>query len=259
LADGAAPSKSKPDGALEFVMQYFRSAPWPRIFGVNLKRVFLTSSVCFTAVMLLLGVPMISELLVDRLQIFPGLPPSELVRETAGRPMAIVILAAGRRVDASEYGEATIDELSLERLRYGAFIARKTGLPVLVSGGFGDGKASSLAKLLATALFQDYGVQARWLEDQSTNTAENAIYSSRMLKRDGINRIVLVTHAWHLRRAHAAFTANDMSVISAPTAFYHPAQEGFWRLIPSVAAFRMSTYAIHESLGILWYGFRYGI
>jgi uncharacterized SAM-binding protein YcdF (DUF218 family) len=80
-----------------------------------------------------------------------------------------------------------------------------------------------------------------------------------MLKQDGISRIVLVTHAWHLRRATAAFRANDMSVIPAPTAFYHPGRSGFWHLIPSVAAFRMSTYAIHESLGILWYGVRYGI
>ena len=240
-------------------MQGVPSTSWPGMSGVNLRRVFLAAVVCFTALMLLLSIPMVSELLIDRLQIFPALPPSELVKQTAGPPTAIVILSAGRRVDASEYGETTIDELSLERLRYGAFIARQTGLPVLVSGGFGDGNESSLAKLLATALFQDYGVRARWVEDQSTNTAENAIFSSRMLKQDGISRIVLVTHAWHLRRATAAFKANDMSVIPAPTAFYHPDRNGSWHLIPSVAAFRMSTYAIHESLGILWYGVRYGI
>jgi uncharacterized SAM-binding protein YcdF (DUF218 family) len=116
-----------------------------------------------------------------------------------------------------------------------------------------------LAELLAATLSQDYGIRSRWLESESTNTAENAIFSSRILKQEGISRIVLVTHAWHLQRARAAFMANGMSVTPAPTAFYRPVRRTFLdRLIPSISALRMSGYAVHESLGIAWYAFRYG-
>jgi uncharacterized SAM-binding protein YcdF (DUF218 family) len=212
-----------------------------------------------SALAILLSVPLVSDFLVDRLQIYPEIAPSELLAQTGGQRAAIVILSAGRRTYAPEYGGETVDALSLERIRYGAYLARKTDLPVLVSGGLGDAKSPSLAELLAATLSQDYGIRSQWLEHGSTNTAENAIFSSRILKQEGISRIVLVTHAWHLERARAAFMANGMSVIPAPTAFYRPVRRSFLeRLIPSIAAFRMSGYAVHESLGIAWYAFRYG-
>ena len=50
-------------------------------------------------------------------------------------PMAIVILGGGVRRHAAEYGGDTLGQLTLERVRYGARVARLTGLPVLVSGG----------------------------------------------------------------------------------------------------------------------------
>jgi len=138
-------------------------------------------------------------------------------------PGAIVILSAGRRVYAPEFGTETLDELSLERVRYGALLARATRLPVLVSGGLGGEGRPSLAQLMADALRSDYGIAARWLESRSVNTAENAILSSEILRSAGIKRVILVTHAWHMKRANAAFIANGISVLPGPTAFYGPA------------------------------------
>ena len=48
---------------------------------------------------------------------------------------AVVILGGGVRRNAPEYGGDTLATLTLERVRYGARVARLTGLPVLVSGG----------------------------------------------------------------------------------------------------------------------------
>lgn len=176
-----------------------------------------------------------------------------------GPPTAIVILAAGRRTYAPEFGapyNETIDALTLERVRYGAFLASRTNLPILVSGGL---TPVSLARLMAETLKADYGIMPRWIETESRNTAENAIFSSMMLKRDGVRRVLLVTHAWHMKRALAAFVSNGMAVTPAPTAFYFPDGEGFWpRLIPSLARLRMSGYAAHEIAGVMWYRIRYG-
>lgn len=212
----------------------------------------------FFVVMLCLSTPSAAGLLFLELQGYPAIPSDHLSGLTSGPPAAIVILAAGRRNFAPEFSSAsgTVDALSLERLRYGAFLAHATGLPVLVSGGL---RPVPLANLMANALKQDFGISPRWLETNSRNTAENAIFSSRILHASGIRRILLVTHAWHMRRARAAFVANGMSVTPAPTAFYVRNSDAIWPgLRPSLTTLNMSGYAIHELVGSLWYKLRYG-
>lgn len=224
-----------------------------------LKRIAAIGSACLVVGAYLLSVTPVSALLIDQMQVIPPLTAPELTAATSGAASAIVILSAGRRTYAPEFGGATVDSLSLERVRYGALLARMTGLPVLVSGGIARAGEPSLAQIMAGALEQDYGLTARWQEVKSETTAENAIYSAGMLKEAGIIRVVLVTHAWHMKRAQAAFAANGMTVIPAPTAFYRPPRENMLRqLLPSMAAFRMSGYAIHEIVGSLWYAARYG-
>jgi len=194
------------------------------------------------------------------LQVFPALTGDQMRALRSGPPTALVILSAGRRVYAPEFGGETADELTLERVRYGARLARETHLPILVSGGSTQGEAVPLAKLMADALRGDYGIIVKWQETRSTNTAENAIYSAEILHGAGINRIVLVTHAWHMKRAYEAFAANGLSVIAAPTAFYgRPARRSWsYYVAPNERAFRNAGYALHEIIGRYWYAIRYG-
>jgi len=204
-------------------------------------------------------VPLVSDALAEQLQIFPALTSDEVSALASGPPAAIVILSAGRRVYAPEFGGETLDSFSLERVRYGAELARRTGLPVLVSGGLGTNEHAPLSQLMATTLAKDYGIAAKWQEVRSTNTAENAIYSAEFLRKAGIERVVLVTHAWHMKRARAAFEANKVSVVAAPTAFYGRTHESFFGdLMPTASALRMSHFAIHEIVGSQWYALRYG-
>ena len=55
--------------------------------------------------------------------------------ERARSAQALVILGGGTRRNAVEYGGDTLGWRTLERVRYGARVARLTGLPVRVSGG----------------------------------------------------------------------------------------------------------------------------
>ena len=227
-----------------------------------LKRLLLAILLCAAGASLALSLPLIARSLVGQLEVFPAIPPAQLSSLAAGPPTAIVVLSAGRRY-APEFGPAlateSVDALSLERLRYAAYVARQTGLPVLVSGGAVNPVQIPVALLMADTLAQDYGIKAKWSEIRSTNTAENAIFSTQILKRQGIGRVILVTHAWHMERARAAFLANGMQVIAAPTAFYGLGGVNLpFDLFPSAAALRMSAYAIHENIGIVWYRLRYG-
>lgn len=172
---------------------------------------------------------------------------------------AIVVLGAGRYPAAPEYGGDTVSQRELMRLRYGVELARRTHLPVLVSGGRTYAQAQSEAELMSATLQSAFGLKPRWLETKSRNTWENARYSSALLEAAGIQRILLVTDAADIPRAAAAFRSNGMSVVPAPTGFATQDPQFPWpmQLLPRAGALESSYHAGHELLGRLWYALRY--
>ena len=180
---------------------------------------------------------------------------------------AIVVLAAGRVLRAPEYGGLDIpDYIALARLRYAAHLQRRTGLPILVSGGNGssgtdpdpDDRAYTNADAMAAALRDDFGVPVRWIEGRSRDTAENANFSAALLRADGIKRVLLVTDAMHMPRARAAFEHAGLDVVSAPTMFFSNQPPSLHGWVPSAEGMRRSWYAAYELLGIVWYKMRAG-
>lgn len=167
---------------------------------------------------------------------------------------AIVILGGGVRSNAPELGGTTVNALTLERLRFGALVARGSGLPVLVAGGAPEGYVPE-ATLMRDVLENEYGVPVRWIESTSLDTRDNAVNSARLLKAAGIARITLVTHAAHMRRAQAAFEEAGLQVTPAPTAWQsNPDIDYLWRdFIPSARSAYSGWYAMHEWLGRLAY------
>ena len=133
---------------------------------------------------------------------------------------AIVILGGGVRRGAPEYGGDTLGRLTLERVRYGALVARKTKLPVLASGGSVYG-GSAEAVLMKRALEEEFGVPVRWIETRSRDTRTNAAESAAILLPLGIRRVVLVAHSLDMPRAGAEFTSAGLQVTPAPTVLSH--------------------------------------
>ena len=175
---------------------------------------------------------------------------------------AIVVLAAGRLRNNPEYAARDIpDAIALARLRYTAKLHHETGLPVLVSGGAATTEAGvePLAYGMARALQDEFITPVKWQEDKSFNTAENASYAAKLLKPAGIQRILLVTDAMHMRRAKMMFEQQGMNVVAAPTQFFAREQLTYRDFFPDVESLRRSNYAIYEWLGIVWYRVKYGI
>lgn len=196
---------------------------------------------------LLLITPASVKLLTQPLENFPALQAPELATGEA-----IVILGGGQRRHLAEYGGAAPNHLTLERLRYGARLARQSDLPVLMSGGIVRHGETAEALIMAASLHSDFGVKARWVEVESRDTQENARYSARILEAAGIRRIVLVTHAAHMRRALNEFKAQGIAVIPAPTAALFNAADFDWSsdLVPGPSAAVAGWYATHEWLGL---------
>jgi uncharacterized SAM-binding protein YcdF (DUF218 family) len=188
----------------------------------------------------LLATPAVASLLTRAAEREPVL---DLTRTTAAQ--AIVILGGGsHRSAAPEYGYAPAAGPDLlERLAYGAYLARRTHLPVLVSGTNPESEA------MLTALARDFGVQTRWVENHSRDTFENAQFSARVLRDAGVTRILLVTDALHEYRAAREFEASGLSVLPAPTGLWTPPEPNAVGYLPQVSALKRSTEALYEVLG----------
>lgn len=203
----------------------------------------------------LLSTPVIATRLAVSQEHYPALTAIKALDSEA-----IVVLGGGLRSPAPEYSEqATSSHFSLERLRYAAFIERQTKLPVLVSGGnvFAN-EYPPEAEVMASILINEFHTAVRWQETESRNTAENARFCHSMLAAEHINRIILVTHALHMPRATEQFRRVGFKVHSAPTAITLAVTPlKLLNLLPSADALALSSMALHELLGRMWYRLRY--
>ena len=202
----------------------------------------------------LLATPAISERMLRSLEP-PALDLDALPRGAA-RPVAIVLLGGGTHEAGPEYGGDTLSPFTLERVRYVAWLHRRTGLPVLVSGGRPLGTRRSEAEVMRDAL-AEYGVATRWLEGESPDTRRNAQMTAQTLRAAGLGRggppsVLLVTHAWHLPRATRAFERAGLAVIGAGTGYtaMTPAPLAW---LPGARALRDAHFALREWLGEAWY------
>ena len=212
--------------------------------------------VAWTGVGLLLALstPVVALLL---LRLVDTSPPLDI--ERARDAQAIVILGGGVRRHAIEYGGDTLGRLTLERVRYGARVARITRLPVLVTGG-SVFAGEPEAKLMQAALEREFGVPVRWAESRSRNTHENAVRSAEILGRERISRVVLVAHSFDMPRAKAEFAAQGIEAIPAPTGIPSGKYDTLFDLLPSLGALQSSYFALYEIFANVarWFTLNFG-
>ena len=225
---------------------------WRRTPGLGLLIISVTLSYS-------LSIPLTSSILNGFLQVYPPFAERDLASFPTGST-AIVVLAGGLWPEAPEYEQGTLHPRTLGRLRYGARLARASNLPVLVSGGVrktNPPHRTSLreAELMAQALVNEYDIRQVRLEANSRNTWENAVNSTALLRKQGIQRVILVTQAAHMVRAAEAFAAQGLAITPAPTLFFsthlEPEKPSAW--LPSPSAVAQINYACHEWLGIWYY------
>lgn len=190
----------------------------------------------------LASTPFFGGLLLSSLQRHPALPPSGALPEA----QAIVCLAAGADRVGAEYGGPVIGPMTLRRLRYAAALQRRTGLPLLVSGGRPTRAAPSLAAMMAQTATVELGVEVRWREERSANTFENLRFSAEQLVPDGVKKVLLVTSAWHMPRAVEAARRFGLEPVPAPTGFREGVFASWRSFVPHWNGLRDTALAMHE-------------
>ena len=176
--------------------------------------------------------------------------------------VAIVLLGGGIYESAPEYGGR--DELghyAVMRTLFAADVAQKSGLDIYATGGKPLTESADPAGEIMRRFLLRLGLAESkvFAESASNNTWENAAYMRKMLKDKGVQRVILVTSAWHMPRAVWCFETHGLQVIPAPTDFITEQEQYDARsYVPRWTVLSDSGQAMHEYLGLFWYRMRYG-
>jgi uncharacterized SAM-binding protein YcdF (DUF218 family) len=193
--------------------------------------------------LLVLSVPMVAVMLHRLLDDSAPFDPA-----MGKAAQAIVILGSGLRLNAAEYGGDTLGPSTLERVRYGARLARATGLPVLVAGGVVF-RGAAEGRVMRDALEQEFGVPVRWVEARSRNTHENAVNTAAILLPAGVRDVVLVAHSADMPRARAEFAEAGLQTIPAPVALPVRPFDSALDYVPSISGLGHSYRVLYEAGG----------
>ena len=112
----------------------------------------------------ILSVPVVADALYGFAERYPPLD----LQQATGAQAIVIIGGGGQIARAPEYGGPAAEPILLERLTYGAFVARQTGLPILVSG------TPLEALAMQETLRRNFDTPVRWIENQSGDTFQNA-------------------------------------------------------------------------------------
>jgi uncharacterized SAM-binding protein YcdF (DUF218 family) len=156
--------------------------------------------------------------------------------------------------DLEGIGSPTGD--SLERLVYAYRLYRIQPLPIIVSSGKGFKYEAPEAPVMRRYLVQ-MGVPEKSISMDSTsrNTYENAMEVKTLCEKLMCNKIILITSAYHMRRAVYAFRhAGLTNIIPAPTDYkINRRRYGFMDYMPDVEALTNTYRGMHEYVGLLYY------
>lgn len=198
--------------------------------------------------------PAISEALVGALE---ASVPAE-----APRPAdAILVLGGVLRPPAQPRTHPDLGAAA-DRVLHAARLWRAGRAPrVIVSGGrmpwspAGEGEATWMAELLV-----EWGVRADAIlrESESRTTRENCLRSARLAREAGLETVLLVTSALHMRRALATCRTAGLDAWAAPTDFavVRRPSAGLLDWLPDAEALQGTQRAAKELLGYEVYRLR---
>ncbi len=175
-----------------------------------------------------------------------------------GAPYGIVVLGGAISPGVSDARDSIALDEAAERITATAELARRyPDARIIFSGGSGsllerEGPEAPFAvrELMALGVAHDR-ITA---EEQSRNTIENAVYSRLLANPKPGERWLLVTSAYHMPRAMAAFRAADFPVEAYPVDWRTRGASDLQRAFPMLSeGLRRTDVAVREWVGLVVY------
>ena len=211
-----------------------RIAKWIGVLTVAWLWLWMTPIMTFVV-----GVPLEKEFLVD------GKVPQV---ETFPNADAIVLLGGsmGIETNLSSYAEMWT---SADRVWQAARLYKAGKSPIVIATG--NGAVDTTLPLL-----NDFGVPS---EIVSFHDARNTEEEAKLVQKMGYKKILLVTSAWHMKRAKMMFEkyAPEIEVVCALADFENSIAAArslsYSLFLPNPGAFMGNSVALHEWIGIVGY------
>lgn len=178
-------------------------------------------------------------------------------------PDAIIVLSGGLNGRGYEYPiRAITNSDTLTRLKYVAYLAHQfPNTTLILSGGYAGSKYKEAAVMYDT-LTSTFNIKNPIiLEENSVNTNENAKYVATIIKHNSFKNLLLVTQAFHMRRAIMLFNENHIYPVAAATgyAYSDDAKTKALMFIPNAKAEAITAQTLHEILGYYLYKLNYAL
>ncbi len=169
----------------------------------------------------------------------------------------IVILGGGLHHYHNYDEKTTINQRTLERLVFGTYLHKKHSIPILVTGGdvfnIGINEADIMNKIIVERL--KGGV--KFIENKSKTTEENAKFSSKIFEENNIQKILLVTNSWHLKRSEYFFKMFSPNLEIIPVSGYSYLGDNlnisFKDFIPAMKSFYFHEFILKEYIILFYY------
>lgn len=183
-----------------------------------------------------------------------GAYPYQVPLDAPRAPVAVV-LGGGIDPPGSLHAPANLKD-GADRVLYAAELFHAGRVQrLLLSGGAHPAISARSEPAVTRELLMALGVpeEAILMEQKSRNTRQNAAFSACLLRQLGIERVLLVTSALHMRRAVTRFEAEGLAVI--PTATDHEVRDRFTAVdwLPDADALDGAGRAFKEIVGY-WVG-----
>ena len=221
--------------------------------AIHSRRVGILAGMTGLLILWVASMPAVTNLVLDSLESnFPFVPIQE-------QPITDAIVVLGGFTGKPDIGRGDLEiNDGIDRLLHGMRLYRAGKAPwLMLLGGAARGNAPE--SVLMAQLLEEFGISrdVMLLECQSRNTRQNAENSIPVMEKRGIKRVLLVTSAFHMKRAQAVFEKLGVEVIPAATDYqvgeYDP---GILDWLPDAEALSGTTFGIKEYIGWVVYWMR---
>ncbi|SIQ80642.1 YdcF family protein [Halanaerobium kushneri] len=147
---------------------------------------------------------------------------------------------------------------SIQRLVRGYQLQRRLKTPLIYSGGVAIGQEKISEADAAEDFLESLGMNKEFYisEDRAQTTFENAAYLKKWLEENEVEKVYLVTSAYHTLRAAAVFKAQNIDFLAVHSGFIYDHQFSWLDYLPNRGALSANLAALHEWVGLFWYYIR---
>lgn len=168
----------------------------------------------------------------------------------------IVVLGGGLNYYSNNQAEPSLH--SLQRLVKGYQLQRKLKTNLIYSGGIAIGQEKISEADAAEEFLSSLGMDKSFYisENKAQSTFENAAYLKKWIEDNEIEKVYLVTSAYHILRSAAVFKAQNIDFLIVHSGFIYDHQFSWLDYLPNRGALTVNLSALHEWIGLAWYYIR---